>query len=108
VKMRFIDSLCPPALLYVLFVAVHVALDVSLGMFITAGFTMGAGVLGAIFLNALCGAELGIVAWAIVATPFIITSLATAIAMAIDFDTLFVTTIRENIENFANRQRRNY
>ena len=99
VKMRFIDSLCPPALLYILFVAIQVALDISLGMFITAGLKVGGGVLGAIFLNALCGVELGVVAWAIIATPFIITSLATAISMGLDIDHRVATTVREHLVN---------
>jgi len=96
VKMRFIDSLCPPALLFVLFVAIQVALDVSLGLFITAGFKIGAGILGAIFLNALCGVQLGVVAWALIATPFIITSLATAISMGLDADHRIASTAREH------------
>lgn len=94
--MRFIDSLCPPALLYLLFVTIQIALDLSLGMFVVAAIKFGAGILGVVILDALCGVNLGIVSWAIIVTPFIITSLATAIAMGIDLDRLVVNTAKEH------------
>lgn len=81
--MRFIDSLCPPALLYLLFITIQIALDVSLGMLSLAAVKLVVGGLIVYALNALCGVKLGIVSWAIVATPFIITSLATAVALGI-------------------------
>lgn len=79
--MRFIDSLCPPALLYLIFVTIQVALDVSFGMFMLAAVKVAFGFVVVYFLDALCGVDLGIVSWAIVATPFIITALATSIAL---------------------------
>lgn len=84
--MRFIDTLCPPALLYLLFVTIQVALDVSMGMLLTAGVKVAMGLVGVLLLDALCGVDLGIVSWAIVATPFIITSLATAVALGLDVE----------------------
>jgi hypothetical protein len=99
VKMRFIDSLCPPSLLFVLFVAVQIALDVSLGLFVTAAMKFGFGVLGAFVLNMLCGVQLGVVSWALVATPFIVTSLATAISMGLDADYRVVSTAKEHLTN---------
>ena len=95
VKMRFIDTLCPPALLYLLFVTIQIALDVSMGMFITAGIKTAMGVVGVFMLDALCGVDLGIVSWAIVATPFIVTSLATAIALGLDLDRMATTKVKE-------------
>lgn len=86
VKMRFIDTLCPPALLYLLFVTIQVALDLSLGMVLTAAVKTAMGVVGVLVLDALCGVDLGIVSWAIVATPFVITSLATAVALGLDVE----------------------
>ena len=94
--MRFIDSLCPPALLYLLFVTIQIALDLSLGMFVVAAIKLGAGILGVVILDALCGVNLGIVSWAIIVTPFIITSLATAIAMGLDLDRIVVNTAKEH------------
>jgi hypothetical protein len=95
VKMRFIDALCPPALLYLLFVTIQVALDISMGMLLTAGVKTGMGLVGVFVLDALCGVDLGIVSWAIVATPFIITSLATAVALGLDIDQRVTTHVKE-------------
>jgi hypothetical protein len=86
VKMRFIDTLCPPALLYLLFVTIQIALDLSMGMFLTAGVKTAMGLVAVFILDALCGVDLGIVSWAIVATPFIITSLATAVALGLNVE----------------------
>lgn len=108
VKMRFIDSLCPPALLFVLFIAVQIALDVSLGMFLTAGMKFGFGVFGAFVLNMLCGVQLGVVSWALVATPFIVTSLATAISMGIDADFRIVSTAQEHMANRSRADKTQY
>lgn len=93
--MRFIDTLCPPALLYLLFVTIQVALDLSMGMILTASVKTALGVAGVFILDALCGVDLGIVSWAIVATPFIITSLATSVAMGLDIDRTLTTKVKE-------------
>lgn len=95
VKMRFIDTLCPPALLYLLFVTIQVALDLSMGMILTAGVKTGMGLVGVFVLDALCGVDLGVVSWVIVATPFIVTSLATAIALGLDLERKVVTKVKE-------------
>jgi len=94
--MRFIDSLCPPALLYLLFVTIQIALDISLGMFVLAAIKLAAGIFGVVVLDALCGVNLGIVSWVIIATPFVVMSLATAIAMGLDLDRMLVTTAKEH------------
>jgi hypothetical protein len=95
VKMRFIDTLCPPALLYLLFVTIQVALDISLGHVITAGIKIATGVVGVVILDALCGVDLGVVSWFIIATPFVVTSLATAIALGLDIDKRAQTKVKE-------------
>lgn len=84
--MRFIDSLCPPALLYLLYVVVHVGLDLSIGRFATAAIKVIMGVSGVVILDALCGVDLGIVSWAIVATPFIMVALASSISLGLGID----------------------
>ena len=95
--MRFIDSLCPPALLFLLFAAVQVALDISFGMFVTAGIKTAFSIPTVVLLDALCGVDLGIVSWAIVATPFIILSVATAISMGLDLDYIITNTATEHL-----------
>ena len=84
--MRFIDRLCPPALLYLIFVSLSVGIDVSLGMFVTAGVKSVAGLVTVLVLDALCGVDLGVVSWFIVAAPFVITALATSISMGLMVD----------------------
>lgn len=95
VKMRFIDTLCPPALLYLLFVTIQVALDLSLGHVLTAGVKVGFGLAGVVILDALCGVDLGVVSWFIIATPFVVTSLATAIALGLDIENRAQTKVKE-------------
>ena len=91
--MRFIEDLCPPALLYAIFLAVQLGFDAALGMWATfvIKFIMGLAVV--IVLDMFCGVGLTIVSWFMVAAPFIITSLATAIAMGNDFDTIVIAQI---------------
>ena len=85
--MRFIEDLCPPAFLYLIFLAIQVGLDVSLGMWVTTVVKVMLGAAVVIVLDMFCGVELGVVSWFLVATPFIITALATAIAMGTSIDT---------------------
>jgi hypothetical protein len=93
--MRFVEDLCPPALLYLIFLVVQLGLDASLGMWATMvvkGLLGGAVV---IVLDTLCSIELGVVSWFLVATPFLITALATAIAMSSRFDDILLQRIQE-------------
>lgn len=106
--MRFIESLCPPALLYALYLAVQVGLDLSLGMYVTAVLKVIMGGAGLFILDALCDVDLGIVSWAIVATPFIITALATSVSIGIGLDRMVLQTLQEKFtpltgDNLKNR-----
>jgi hypothetical protein len=94
-KMRFIDVLCPPALLYLLYIAIQVGLDVSLGLWVTAAVKLIGGLAGTIILDTLCGVELGVVSWAIVATPFIMTAVATSISLGLGIDRLAAQYVKE-------------
>jgi len=85
-KIRFIDALCPPALLYLLYIVVHVGLDLSLGMFFTAALKIVGGIAGVLILDSLCSVDLGVVSWAIVATPFIMVALGTSISIGLGMD----------------------
>lgn len=84
--MRLFEDLCPPALLYLLFLVVQLGLDVSLGMWITAAVKLFLGGAMVLLLDTFCGVGLTPVSWFVVAAPFIITSLATAVAMGSNFD----------------------
>ena len=93
--MRFIENLCPPALLYLLYSTIHVGLDLSLGLIATAAIKVVMAVTGVIVLDALCGVDLGIVSWAIVATPFIMVALASSISLGLGIDRMASQFITE-------------
>lgn len=94
--MRFIEDLCPPALLYMIFLVIQLGLDASLGMWITMTIKAILGLATVVLLDTLCGIELGVVSWFLVTAPFLITSLATAIAMSTRFDELMLRGVKEN------------
>ena len=108
--MRFIDALCPPALLYILYITVHVGLDLSLGLFVTAAAKVLMGVAGVVILDALCSVDLGVVSWVIVATPFIMVALASSIALGLGIDRAASKYVKEKFtaltgDNLKNRDR---
>jgi hypothetical protein len=76
-------------------VTIQVALDLSIGHVITASIKVATGVAGVVILDALCGVDLGIVSWFIIATPFVVTSLATAIALGLDIENKTQTKVKE-------------
>lgn len=84
--MRFIEDLCPPALLYLIFLVIQLGLDGSMGMWVTMVVKALLGFATVLVLDTLCGVGLTPVSWFLVAMPFIITALATAIAMGTNFD----------------------
>lgn len=94
--MRFIESLCPPALLYLLFIVIQVGLDVSLGLLLTAAVKIVMGLAGTVILNAFCSVDLGVVSWAIIATPFIMTALAMSISLGLGLDRMASEYIKES------------
>jgi hypothetical protein len=55
-------------------------------MWVTLVIKTFLGLATVLVLDTLCGVELSVVAWFLVAAPFIITALATAIAMGSNFD----------------------
>jgi hypothetical protein len=84
--MRLIEDLCPPAFLFLIYIVVHIALDISLGMYTTAGIKVVAGAVQIFLLNAFCKFDLGVVSWVIISLPFLMTALATSIAMGLQMD----------------------
>ena len=96
--MRFIDSLCPPALLYLIYSVIHIGLDLSQSLFVTAAVKLAMGLAGVIVLDALCGVELGLVSWAIIATPFLMMALATSISLGLGIDRMAATMVKEHFQ----------
>lgn len=93
--MRFIEDLCPPALLYLIFLVIQVGLDASLGLWVTLIIKIVLGLAAVVVLDTFCGAGLSVVSWFLVAAPFIIMSLATAISIGTGFDAIVLGT-KEN------------
>lgn len=106
-KIQFIEALCPPALLYLLYSTVHVAFDVSLGLYATALIKLIMAVAGVVILDALCSVELGVVSWAIIVTPFIMVALASSISLGLGLDRMMASAMREGFtisgDNLKNR-----
>ena len=82
-------------MLYLLFVTIQIALDLSLGLLTTAAVKTVLGVASVAILDALCGVDLGVVSWAIVATPFIVTALATSISLGLGMDKKVASKVKE-------------
>ena len=99
--MRIIDDLCPPALLYAIFLVIQLGLDASLGMWITFVIKLLLGVAAIFVLDIFCGIGLSPVSWFLVAAPFFITALGTAIAMGSNFDQYIITAVfsKEGMKN---------
>ena len=97
--MRFIEDLCPPALLYLIFLVVQLGLDASLGMWVTMVVKAFLGFATVAVLDVFCDIELGVVSWFLVAAPFIITSLGTAIAMGTGFDKSVMMQVKEGFKS---------
>ena len=79
-------------------------------MFATAAIKIVMGIAGVVILDALCSVDLGVVSWAIVATPFIMVALATAISLGLGIDHQVNLAMREGFatltgDNLKNRDR---
>jgi len=97
--MRFIEDLCPPALLYLIFLVVQLGLDASLGMWVTFVVKTFLGFATVAVLDVFCDINLGVVSWFLVAAPFLITALGTAIAMGTHFDEIVLVQMKEGYSN---------
>jgi len=91
--MRFIEDLCSPALLYLIFLVVSLGLDLSLGLWFTFLGKLVVGVAVVFLLDTFCGIGLTPVSWFFVAVPFVVTALATAISMGSGFDDQMFTYV---------------
>lgn len=91
--MKFIDNLCPPALLYALYVAIQLGLDAADLAWVTFAVKAVFGLATVFVLDLLCRLNLGVVSWVFIATPFVVTALATSIAMGLQIDRLVVGSL---------------
>ena len=93
--MRFIESLCPPALLYALFLAVQLGFDVADFAWLTVISKVIFGGATVFILDLLCRLDLGIVSWFIMVVPSVTTAPATSIAMGLQLDRLMASKVKE-------------
>jgi len=104
--MRFIEELCPPALLYLLFLVVQLGLDIGLGLWVTFAIKLVVGLFFVYLLNTFCGIGLTAVSWFIVAAPFLITALGTAMSMQMNLDQVILvqTATKETFTSGAGEE----
>ena len=98
--MRFIEELCPPALLYLIFLVIQLGLDLGLGLWVTFAVKLVVGFFFVYLLNTFCGLGLSPVSWFIVAAPFIVTALATAMSMQMNLDQIILIQNTPTKETF--------
>lgn len=103
--MRFIEDLCPPALLYLIFLVINLGFDMALGLWITFAVKVIFGIAAIVVLDMFCGIGLSVVSWFIVAAPFVITALGTAIAMGSNIDELILIQLGQ-VEKFMDKKAR--
>ena len=75
-----INKLCMPALIYLVFMMVHISIDLYYGLFNMVIIKICIGTIGTLLLNILCQNNMSIISWLIVSIPFI---MMTVIAMFI-------------------------
>jgi hypothetical protein len=102
--MRFVEELCPPALLYLLFLVIQLGLDLGLGLWVTFAVKLVVGLFFVYLLNTFCGIGLTPVSWFIVAAPFVITAIATAMSMQLNLDQVILIENTPSRERFTNEQ----
>lgn len=70
-----LQSLCPPALIYVVFSLVQIIIDTSRGLYNVAFMKFWVAIVFTILLNFLCISGLSVISWMIVFLPFIFMTL---------------------------------
>tara|TARA_Y100000287_G_C14067347_1_gene279007 strand:+ start:105 stop:443 length:339 start_codon:yes stop_codon:yes gene_type:complete len=75
------SQICPPALIYLIYSVIQVALDTVYGLYNTAMVKLVVALLFTILLNYLCTSGLGIISWIIVFIPFILMTFVVGILL---------------------------
>ena len=76
-------SLCPPALIYIVFSMAQIIIDIYKSLYNAAFIKFTIAILITLLLNALCDQGLGVVSWIIVFVPFILMTFITAMLLYI-------------------------
>jgi hypothetical protein len=78
-----LESICTPALIYLVFSIVQIIVDTGKGLYNTAFLKLIVTFIFTIFLNYLCVRGLGIISWIVVFIPFILMSIIISILLLI-------------------------
>jgi predicted membrane protein len=78
-----LDSICPPALIYILFSLTQIIIDSSKGNYNVAFVKLWVAIVITILLNYLCESGLGVISWFIVFIPFILMTLVISIILLV-------------------------
>ena len=94
-----LDSICPPALIYILFSLTQVIIDTSKGSYNVAFVKAWVAIVITILLNYLCESGLGIISWFIVFVPFILmTVIISMILLVLRLDPITGKPLSSNID----------
>ena len=77
----FIENICPPALIYLVYSFIQIVVDTLNGLYNTAFIKLWVSIIFTALLNILCDNGLGIISWTIVFLPFLLTALLTTILL---------------------------
>ena len=94
-----IETLCPPALIYVCFSLTQIIIDTFKGLYTVAFFKFWVMLIFTFLLNILCAQGLGIISWLIVFIPFMLMSVITMIlifAFGLDPETGKIMTMKKD------------
>ena len=75
------DSICPPALIYLAFSLTQIVIDTFKGLYNTAFFKFIVMITITFLLNALCQGGMSIISWVLVFIPFIFMTVIVAILL---------------------------
>ncbi len=78
-----LKSLCPPALIYLIFSVTQIGIDVVKGYFNTALMKVWQSAIFTILLQFLCNSGLGIISWIIVFIPFMLMTIITLMLLTV-------------------------
>ena len=76
-----VESLCPPALIYLIYSLIQIVIDTLNGFYNAAFIKLWISLLFTSLLHILCDKGLGIISWTIVFLPFLFTALLTSILL---------------------------
>jgi|APSaa5957512493_1039668.scaffolds.fasta_scaffold41255_1 hypothetical protein len=78
-----LTTLCPPALIYIIYATTQIGIDTARGEYNTAFLKFWVAIIFTVLLNHLCQSGLGIISWIIVFIPFILMTFIVALLLLV-------------------------